>query len=98
MKRLLFAISCLALSAISGAQVAVISDDFNRPDGPVGNGWSVWNGSDITSGQLRTFGANGLGGGVYRPSTIGLLLKLSFDFRTESTSFQCGSGSFNDGG
>jgi hypothetical protein len=61
------------------------SDDFNRPDGPVSNGWSPFGGgAAIASGQLQTFGSLVDGGGVWRVFTVGFPLKFSFDFSTQA--------------
>lgn len=70
------------------------SDDFNRPDGSVGNGWSTWgNGASIAAGELQTFGASG---GVFRTLPVTFPVFFAFDFRTAAV----GSGSwlieFND--
>lgn len=59
------------------------SDDFNRPDGAVGNGWSVFGGgASIMGGQLETIGEIAYGGGVSRNLTVTFPLTFSFDFWT----------------
>ena len=43
----------------SESQAIMFSDDFNRPDGPVGNGWTAWEaGTWLEGGQLRAGGTN----------------------------------------
>ncbi len=68
----------------------IFMDDFNRPDGPVGNGWSTWHGdvnnsTDIViqNGQLKTLGANAREGGVYRTLAVTFPITFSFQFRTD---------------
>jgi len=80
-------------------------DDFQRSDGPVGNGWSSWWGptldspsTDITNGQLQTVGYMGLAGGIFRKLPLTFPVAFSFDFRTASPASQCWSYPFNDGG
>ena len=96
----------LVLGACSpvAAQVS-FSDNFNRPDGLVGNGWSSWwdgqfdhPNTSLVNGELRTFGFINQAGGIFRSLPVGFPLSFSFNFRTASQFFQCGSGSFNDGG
>src|SRR5882762_8816719 len=71
----------LWLSGSSYAQT--FSDKFNRPDGPVGNGWSLFGaGAALTSGQLETIGANAVGGGIFRNLSVAFPLNFSFDFST----------------
>ena len=61
------------------------SDDFNRADGPVGNGWSLWgNGAVILGDQLETFGQPNVAGGVARPIPVAFPIMFSFDFRTDA--------------
>jgi hypothetical protein len=58
----------------------MFSDDFNRPDGPVGNGWSAWEaGTWIENGQVRAGGTNN-GGGVCRTLTYPLGSPMTFEF------------------
>ena len=62
---IIFAIGILPGYAIAAA--VTFSDNFNRSDGPVGNGWTPWgNGADLLNGQLETFGQNAVAGGVGR--------------------------------
>jgi hypothetical protein len=82
------------------------SDDFNRSDGPVGNGWTSWwagsfdsPNSMIVNGELRAYGYPQYGGGIFRTLPVSLPVQFSFDFRTDSNiNEDCGSPSFNDGG
>lgn len=83
------AMICLATIRTASAQT-FIAEDFNRPDGPVGNGWTTFhaganNSPDITleNGQLKTFGANAQGGGIYRTLSVTFPLTFSFQFRTQ---------------
>lgn len=83
----------LGLASCVGAQGAVfVSDNFNRPDGIVGNGWTTWYGPtintgviSIVSGQLSTVGYPNYAGGVYRQQAVAFPLRFSFDFRSVST-------------
>src|SRR5262249_34925311 len=77
------------------AQSAFV-DDFNRPDGEIGNGWSVWGNPSTTliGGELRTFGAPRLAGGVARTLSVSFPLSFSFDFRT----LNAGIDPYNDSG
>lgn len=62
------------------------SDSFNRSDGLVGNGWSTWGvGGDILGGQLQTFGAPNVAGGIARLLPMTFPLTFSFDFRTDAS-------------
>ncbi|HVO63656.1 MAG TPA: hypothetical protein VMT53_22220 [Terriglobales bacterium] len=76
--------ACFTTIAVAGS----ISDNFNRPDGTVGNGWMAFgNGADILNGQLETFGQPNVGGGVQTTATITFPLTFSFDFRTNNPPF-----------
>lgn len=86
----LMASLALLMAAIGVHAQVLFADDFNRPDGPVGNGWSTWHGTTsdsadtvIQSGQLRTLGAADLEGGIYRTLPITLPVTFSFQFRTD---------------
>jgi hypothetical protein len=68
------------------------SDDFNRPDGPVGNGWGSWNGTTLSNGQVVTYGSDGAGGGIYRSFPITYPVRFAFDFRSESPHPSCDFG------
>lgn len=88
------------------AQTTSFSDDFNRPDGLVGNEWRSWwaNSLDhpnsmIFNNELRTSGYPQLGGGIYRNFPVTFPVQFSFDFRTESQkNVECASSTYNDGG
>jgi len=55
--RLRMACVAVALLSVTTASAQSFSDDFNRPDGNVGNGWSTWGaGATIESGRLKTVG------------------------------------------
>jgi glycyl-tRNA synthetase alpha subunit len=74
------------LVPLSAAQFKV-TDNFNRPDGAVGLGWSVWgNGAQISGNQLETFGELDIAGGIQRKLDVTFPLKFSFDFSTSSPS------------
>src|SRR5260221_1877391 len=81
---------CVLLCGV--AQGQQFFDDFNRPDGPVGNGWGAWNGSSLSTGQLVTFGSDGAGGGVYRSFAVTFPATFAFDFRTQSPHPSCDVG------
>jgi hypothetical protein len=71
---------------LSAAQFRV-TDNFNRPDGPVGLGWSTWgNGAQISSNQLETFGKLNVAGGIKRTLDVTFPLSFSFDFSTSAPS------------
>ncbi len=77
----------LALILLMPASADSFSDNFNRPDGAVGNDWAVWgNGADIRSGELETFGLFDRAGGVDRSLLVTFPVTFSFDFRTDSPS------------
>ncbi len=86
-----------AAGAIGGIAFTpnTFNDDFSRPDGVPGNGWSWWycntiGGSNISivSGQLQTFGCPNLAGGIFRTLPLVFPVTFSFDFRT----FNSGDG------
>lgn len=89
-----FAIAtALALSLFAeGAKAQSVSDNFDRPEGAVANGWGSWNGTTITAGQLATFGSDGAGGGIFRSFPVTFPLSFSLGFRTESPLPPCSSG------
>jgi hypothetical protein len=71
----------------------IFADDFNRPNGVVGNGWTTFHGSSIGStniqiknGQLQTLGSPNLAGGIFRELPIALSagpIEFEFQFRTD---------------
>ena len=81
-----------------------LSDDFNRPDGPLENDWLSWAagahqpGADLLNGELRTYGSPELSGGISRNLPVTFPLTFSFDFRTENALDECATGESNDGG
>jgi hypothetical protein len=76
----------LALTSLSVAQFKV-TDNFNRPDGAVGLGWSTWgNGAQISGNQLETFGKDSVAGGIQRKLNVTFPLMFSFDFSTAAPS------------
>ncbi|HKC62850.1 MAG TPA: hypothetical protein VKB86_04400 [Pyrinomonadaceae bacterium] len=92
----------LVLTGPAAAQT-IFSDNFNRSDGPVGNGWSSWwdgvfesPNTSLVNGELRTYGYNGQAGGIFRSLPLTLPITISFDFRTLSQG-ECVTG-HNDGG
>jgi hypothetical protein len=99
--KMLFLLS-LALTTVSvrGSTVQ-FSDDFNRPNGPVGNGWSTWGNpnSSLAGGQLQTMGEPNVAGGIYRTLTVTFPLTFSFDFSTYNPPVNPNpSLPYNDGG
>jgi hypothetical protein len=76
----------LALVSLGAAQFKV-TDNFNRPDGAPGLGWSTWgNGAQISDNQLETFGENDVAGGIGRTLDVTFPLSFSFDFSTDTPS------------
>ena len=76
----------LALSTPCVAQF-VTTDNFDRPDGPVGLGWSPWgNGAQISGNQLETFGQVNVAGGIERKLDVTFPLTFTFDFSTAAPS------------
>jgi hypothetical protein len=85
------ALLCVSLVITSSAvgQDTLVEDDFNRPDGPVGNGWSTWgdgqlggSSTTLSGGTLRTFGWPNQAGGVYRSLLVRFPVRFSFEFST----------------
>ena len=67
------------------SEATIFSDDFNRPDGPVGNGWTAWEvGTYLENGQLRAGGTNN-GGGVHRELSYSLSSPVTFEFDFSSS-------------
>jgi hypothetical protein len=86
--RVAFAVflSLVLLVPASEAQFKV-TDNFNRPDGAPGLGWSAWgNGAQISGNQLETFGQADVGGGIQRTLDVTFPLSFSFDFSTNTPS------------
>jgi|GEM_PF-2089316 len=92
------AFSLMILTSSMPTCAQTFSDDFNRPDGTIGNDWGSWNGSTLVNGQLQTFGSNGVGGGIFRAFPVTLPLKFSLDFRSESPHPPCDIGNNLPGG
>jgi hypothetical protein len=98
-------VATLLLTSTVNAQT-VLSDNFNRPDGVVGNGWSSWwsnqlehPNTSLVNGELRTYGSNSYAGGIFQPLPIKFPIVFSFDFRTLNEASECNPGlPFNDGG
>lgn len=88
---LMVAVLCYAVS--SSAQDLPFTDNFDRSDGPVSNGWTSWWSTvspadldiQIRDGELITKGSYGNAGGVFRPLLVTYPAKVSFDFRTTLT-------------
>ena len=85
----------------------VFSDSFDRPDGPVGNGWQTWwnhtanhPNTRLMNNSLYTQGAAGSGGGIYRDITgYKFPTNINFSFRTLNAIPECGQpATSNDGG
>ena len=96
-------------SAFAGEPRAqtIFSDDFNRPDGTVGNGWSSWwdgafdhSNIALVNGELVTRGFPNQAGGVFRTLPIAFPAAFAFDFRTPLTvaDNQCSTLLYNEGG
>jgi hypothetical protein len=89
---LLTAAALLTFCSVTLSAQTIFSDDFNRPDGAAGNGWSAWRGyaydpPDISllNGELVTRGYPNAAGGVYRTLPVTFPVAFSFDFRTPLT-------------
>jgi hypothetical protein len=76
----------LALLSLASGQTIQFSDTFDRADGSVGNGWTVWNNSDIAGHQLETFGQPDVAGGIGRSLPTEFPVTFSFGFRTAAPS------------
>lgn len=63
-------------------QAVIFSDDFNRPDGDVGNGWSNWGDFQPDEPAAHISGQHlvAQSGGVYRTCPVQPGFPLSFDF------------------
>lgn len=73
-----------------------VSDNFSRPNGAVGAGWSTYgNGAQIAKKQVATFGQIFVGGGIYRKLDVTFPLKFSFFFSTASPALGGWEISFN---
>src|ERR1700680_472090 len=93
-----FGIGALLLVAARDAAGQSVSDNFNRPDGAVGNGWSTWGGGQyspdpsvtgISSGRLLTHGYVSQAGGIFRTLPVTRPVAFSFDFSTASPTIGC---------
>ena len=80
----------LLLCAAAPAGAQSFADDFERPDGPVGNGWAWWRGDTLGSadvriagGELTMPGVAGDSAGVFRPLAVKFPITFAFDFRTD---------------
>lgn len=79
-------LSLVLLVPASEAQFKA-TDNFNRPDGAPGLGWSAWgNGAQISGNQLETFGQANVAGGIQRTLDVTFPLSFSFDFSTNTPS------------
>src|ERR1700676_4434338 len=77
-------LSLVLLVPASEAQFKV-TDNFNRPYGAPGLGWSAYcNGAQISGNQLETFGQINVGGGIQRTLDVTFPLSFSFDFSTNA--------------
>lgn len=74
------------------------SDNFDRQDGAVGNGWGTWNSTTLSGGEVVTRGADNVGGGIYRAFPVTYPVQFAFDFRTQSPHPACDYGSNKPGG
>lgn len=81
--------------ASATAGTVIVQDDFNRPDGIIGNGWTTYHAGSspdnndiyISNGAVRTIGSPGLAGGIYRDDlTLGANMRFEFDFLTQTSS------------
>ena len=77
----------LALLVPVGEAQFKVTDNFNRPNGAVGLGWSTWGeGAQISGNQLETFGGNDVAGGIGRALGVTFPLGFTFDFSTDTPS------------
>jgi hypothetical protein len=84
MSRLAFCVLLPLLMVCASQAQLKMTDNFNRPDGVVGLGWSSWgNGAQISSDQLATFGEIDVAGGIERTFVTTFPLGFSFDFSTD---------------
>ena len=74
------------------------TDNFNRPNGPVGNGWGTFNGSTLVNGTVQTFGSGGAGGGIYRSFPVTLPVTFAFDFAGSGEPTSCDTSGLPGGG
>jgi hypothetical protein len=84
-------VTACILTSTAKAQT-ILSEDFNRPDGPVGNGWSTWWDSqfehsniNLVDGELLTHGYPNQAGGVFRSMPVTFPITFSFNFRSPLT-------------
>jgi hypothetical protein len=76
----------LTLSTTCLAQF-VVTDNFDRPDGSVGLGWSPWRtGAQISGNQSETFGQVNVARGIQRKLDVTFPLTFVFDFSTAAPS------------
>jgi len=83
------AFALLVLTSSTPTYAQSFSDDFNRPDGTIGNGWGVGMGQLCPMVNLRPLVPTEQAGGVYRSFPVTLPVKFSFDFRSESPHPSC---------
>lgn len=83
---------CGPLAPASEGWIPRFTDDFNRPDGKVGNGWLSWWGPNvdgpnvgIVNGSLESYGYNFLAAGVSRKQLTSLPVAFSFDHWSKNT-------------
>src|SRR5947209_1648262 len=70
---------------VGNCHAQTFSDNFSRPDGTVGNGWTLYGaGGRLQGGQLETFGQRVMGGGFSRILSLRFPLIFSFDFSTSA--------------
>jgi hypothetical protein len=88
MRFMLFGIVTVIMLLVTNARGAYFLDDFDRPDGEVGNGWSTWTNEDI---EIKIVGNEVLiagqqnhdwwGSGIYR--SVEDETRFSFDFKAD---------------
>jgi hypothetical protein len=81
-------LGCVAWPGLG--QSVAFSDDFNRTDGPVGNGWLVSNVAALNGGALQLSYSNSTRGAIYRQLPVTYPVSFGFDYRTESFGGSCG--------
>ena len=85
---LAIAVSLWLIMIVPSSQAQLkVTDNFNRPNGDIGVGWSTWGaGAQITKNKVATVGQIFVGGGIYRKFDVTFPLTFSFAFSTATPS------------